>query len=214
MANQNKISFYALLSCIGGFTDASSFILLKTFTGHLTGNSILSLIYLTTFNWSMLNTTLVSIFGFLLGTIFGYKFRLKNEDQKSQAYILLFILCIIILVFSIYFLFNEVYNNYILIIAISLSMGIQNGNFSNLNNTGIHTTYITGMSTNLIGALLKSPQCNNEKKTYLCLIASFILGGILGSILSINFGYVGFSFVIVIIITAILFSFHLQKNHN
>lgn len=50
-----------------------------------------------------------------------------------------------------------------------------------------------------------------KKKTYLCLIASFILGGILGSILSINFGYVGFSFVIVIIITAILFSFHLQK---
>ncbi|HEI9843096.1 TPA: DUF1275 domain-containing protein, partial [Morganella morganii] len=212
--NQNKISFYALLSCIGGFTDASSFILLKTFTGHLTGNSILSLIYLTTFNWSMLNTTLVSILGFLLGTIFGYKFRLKNEDQKSQTYILLFILCIITLVFSIYFLFNEVDNNYMLIIAISLSMGIQNGNFSNFNNTGIHTTYITGMSTNLIGALLKSPQCNNEKKTYLCLIASFILGGVLGSILSINFGYVGFSFVIVIIITAILFSFHLQKNHN
>ncbi|HDU8708539.1 TPA: DUF1275 domain-containing protein, partial [Morganella morganii subsp. morganii] len=99
-------------------------------------------------------------------------------------------------------------------IAISLSMGIQNGNFSNFNNTGIHTTYITGMSTNLIGTLLKSPQCNNEKKIYLCLIVSFILGGILGSILSINFGYAGFSFVIVIIITAILFSFHLQKNHN
>lgn len=214
MTNQNKIPFYALLSCIGGFTDASSFILLKTFTGHLTGNSILSLIYLTTFNWPMLILTLLSISGFLLGTIFGYKFRLKNEDQKSQTYILSFTLCIITLAFSIYFLFNEIDNNYIFIIAISLSMGIQNGNFSNFNNTGIHTTYITGMSTNLIGTLLKSPQCNNEKKIYSCLIASFILGGILGSILSINFGYTGFSFVIVIIITAILFSFHLQKNHN
>lgn len=45
--------FFLLLAFISGFVDACSFVVFEVFTGHLTGNSILSMVHLAKLDWPM-----------------------------------------------------------------------------------------------------------------------------------------------------------------
>jgi len=57
------------LAFIGGYGDAASFVLAKTFTGHVTGNLVLGAIAVPTQDWRAMLGPLSAIVTFLLGVV-------------------------------------------------------------------------------------------------------------------------------------------------
>lgn len=59
------------LSFIGGYCDAASFVLTKTFTGHVTGNVVLAAIAVAAYDWRTLLSHFSAISAFLLETVYS-----------------------------------------------------------------------------------------------------------------------------------------------
>lgn len=198
--------FFLLLAFIGGFVDASSFVVFEVFTGHLTGNSILSMVYLAKLNWSMLLLSAVSISGFFLGTCLGSWQRLKNNSLRDYRFLVGLLFLLFAGVFALYFFAHTFYSVNIAIFIISLSMGLQNGFFNKAGTVGIHSTYVTGMTTSCINAFLKNVEGDSSKKVLFFAVLSFLLGGLTGGVLSVNYQFLGFSFVLVLLALAFIYS--------
>lgn len=198
--------FFLLLAFIGGFVDACSFVIFEVFTGHLTGNSILSMVYLAKLDWPMLLLSAVSICGFFLGTCLGSWQRLKNNSLRDYRFLIGLSFLLFTGVFALYFFAHAVYSDNIVIFIISLSMGLQNGFFNKAGTVGIHSTYVTGMTTSCVNAFLKNVQGDSSKKVLFLAVLSFILGGLTGGVLSVNYQFLGFSFVLILLALAFVYS--------
>jgi uncharacterized membrane protein YoaK (UPF0700 family) len=57
------------LAFVGGYGDAASFVLAKTFTGHLTGNLVLGAIAVAAHDWRAMLGRLSAVVTFLLGVL-------------------------------------------------------------------------------------------------------------------------------------------------
>lgn len=202
----SHMPFFLLLAFIGGFVDACSFVIFEVFTGHLTGNSILSMVYLAKLDWPMLLLSAVSICGFFLGTCFGSWQRLKNNSLRDYRFLIGLSLLLFTGVFALYFFAHAAYSDNIVIFIISLSMGLQNGFFNKAGSVGIHSTYVTGMTTSCINAFLKNVQGDSSKKVLFLAVLSFVLGGLTGGVLSVNYQFLGFSFVLILLSLAFIYS--------
>lgn len=198
--------FFLLLAFIGGFVDACSFVIFEVFTGHLTGNSILSMVYLAKLDWPMLLLSAVSICGFFLGTCFGSWQRLKNNSLRDYRFLIGLSFLLFAGVLALYFFAHAVYSDNIVIFIISLSMGLQNGFFNKAGSVGIHSTYVTGMTTSCINAFLKNVKGDNSKNVLFLAVLSFVLGGLTGGVLSVNYQFLGFSFVLILLALAFVYS--------
>ncbi|EKT53676.1 YoaK family protein [Providencia burhodogranariea] len=205
------LPFFLLLAFIGGFVDASSFVIFEVFTGHLTGNSVLSMIYLAQMNWAMLLLSAISILGFFLGTLTGSWFRMKKTSPSQHSYVISLVFILFAIVFSLHFFAPSAYSINLAIFMISLSMGIQNGYFNKAGSIGIHTTYVTGMTTSCIGAFLKNVEGDKSKKVLLCAVLSFIFGALAGGYLSVNYHLAGFSCVLILLFSAIIYSVQFKQ---
>ena len=205
-----KLPFYLLLAFIGGFVDACSFVIFEVFTGHLTGNSVLSMIYLAQMNWGLLLLSMISIGGFVLGTLSGTLTRMRSPSLVQEPYIIIIVFLLFSVVFSVHSFAPSLYSMNLAIFIISLSMGIQNGYFNKAGNVSIHSTYVTGMTTSCIGAFLKNSPEDSSKKVLLAAVLSFIFGALTGGILSVNYHFAGFSAVLILLAIAIIYSIRLR----
>lgn len=191
---------FLLLAFIGGFTDASSFINFEVFTGHLTGNSILSAIYLVQHNMPVFSLSIVSLISFLIGSISGAIIRIKLKQRFLNS-LTLFLITLLLLITVIVNLHAEIYIYKLIAISlISIAMGIQNGFFNQSMGVGSHTTYITGMTTSLISALItktKDPtKAHNSKIILPLLIITFILGAFAGALIATNIGLTSYMVIL------------------
>ncbi|HDU8656074.1 TPA: DUF1275 domain-containing protein [Morganella morganii subsp. morganii] len=200
------LSFFLLLCFTGGFVDAGSFVIFEVFTGHLTGNSVLSMIYVTQMNWKALLISAVSVSGFIFGTMSGAVLRMKSESPSLYKYITGLIFIIFITVFSLRFFAVSMYSDNFTVFMISFSMGVLNGCFNKVGVVGIHPTYVTGMTTSCIGALLKNTKGDNSKKTLFFAVLSFVSGALTGGFLSVNYHFAGFSAALILLFAALLCS--------
>lgn len=92
-------------------------------------------------------------------------------------------------------------------------MGLQNGFFNKIGSVSIHSTYITGMTTSWIAAILKRSKEDDSKIITLFLfIISFILGALAGGILSVNYHLLGFSSVLMLLFIALIYSVSLRTH--
>ncbi|WP_392562105.1 YoaK family protein [Orbus sturtevantii] len=198
--------FFCLLAFIGGFVDAGSFVIFGVFTGHLTGNSVLSMIFLAQLNWAMLIISLISIFGFLFGTFSGALIKIRYSLPLLHVYILFAELLLFALVFILYFGASSLYSGNLAIIMISFSMGIQNGYFNKAGTVNTHSTYVTGMITSCIHVFLNNMKDDINKKVLLFCILSFILGALIGGVLSVNYHLVGFAGSLGLLFGAVIYS--------
>src|SRR5580658_6135256 len=57
------------LAFVGGYADASSYLLARTFTGHLTGNSVLAAVSAASKDWYLTLDRLVAVIVFLGGIL-------------------------------------------------------------------------------------------------------------------------------------------------
>ncbi|WP_283126096.1 YoaK family protein [Providencia stuartii] len=204
------LQFFLLLAFIGGFVDACSFMIFQVFTGHLTGNSVLSMIYISQMDWAMLVLSAVSILGFFAGTLAGSWKQIQGTSLSSHTIINTIVLLLFTIVFTLYFFIPSLYSAKTALFMISLSMGIQNGYFNKVGGVSIHTTYVTGMTTSCIGKFLRNENKDGSKKTLAFAVISFILGALTGGYLSVNYHILGFSTVLILLLITVIYSFRIK----
>jgi uncharacterized membrane protein YoaK (UPF0700 family) len=140
------------LAFVGGYGDAASFVLTKTFTGHVTGNLVLAAIAVAAHDWRAALGRLSAIVTFLIGT--GLSLLIVRPLRAWPSLRLLpFIMAteaILITTASLALASNMAHRVEMFVILVTLALGLQNGTLRRAGGTSVHTTYLTGTISGLI----------------------------------------------------------------
>ncbi len=201
-----------LLSFVGGFADAGSYLLVDSFTGHITGNSILLAVHLVDWQWLQALSCLVAVIAFLAGTAGGVKWPYPPDQSACRRLAPVLTLEIALIAFGL--IVPELQatgRKDIFLASLCLALGLQNGALGKINSVAIHTTYITGLSTTLVGALATGKP---SPKRWLLppVIGCFIVGALVGAWLVTRVGVAGFGFVMLLLAFAWLLALTAPKN--
>jgi uncharacterized membrane protein YoaK (UPF0700 family) len=137
------------LAFVGGYCDAASFVLAKTFTGHVTGNLVLAAIAVAAHDWRAVLEHLSAIITFLMGISLSVLIVRPLKAWPSLP-IIMGIEVILIVTASLALASHMAHGVEIFVIFVSLALGLQNGAFRRAGGVNVHTTYLTGMITSLI----------------------------------------------------------------
>ena len=137
------------LAFIGGYADASSYLLAGAFTGHLTGNCVLAAVSAASKEWSLTLDRLLAVIVFLAGILLSLILN-RFVPVRLRQYSLAVAMVIEVLLFlsASLFLSNEAARG-LFIVCMCLALGIQNGALHKTNGISVHSTYVTGMVTTL-----------------------------------------------------------------
>jgi uncharacterized membrane protein YoaK (UPF0700 family) len=198
------------LAFVGGYADASSYLLARTFTGHLTGNSVLAAVSAASKEWYLTLDRLLAVNVFLAGILVSLmlnRFVPVRLRQYSLA-IAMFTELLLIGGASL-FLINRA-NTELFIVCMCLALGIQNGALNKTNGISVHSTYMTGMVTTLMqksfGRLSsnRSPKADPPSESARLTIRvlapmwiGFICGAFAGAVIVSSFHSVGLLGIVV-----------------
>ncbi len=86
------------LAFVGGYSDAASYILAGSFTGHITGNSVLAAVSLANRDWLLTISRLLAVGAFLLGILLSsvVDWLVKRKPSRSSLTVALFLEAILI----------------------------------------------------------------------------------------------------------------------
>jgi uncharacterized membrane protein YoaK (UPF0700 family) len=191
------------LAFIGGYGDAASFVLAKTFTGHVTGNLVLAAIAVASRNWRATLGHLLAIVTFLAGVFLSVLIVRPLKAWPSWALLptIMGIEVILVVAASLALSSGMALGIEIFVIFVSLALGLQNGAFRRVGGISVHTTYLTGMITSLISTEAEkytsevdpaSARVADSKIELLCAIwIAFVLGAGTGAAMVLHFRALG-----------------------
>src|ERR1700688_3931886 len=206
------------LAFIGGYGDSASFVLAKTFTGHVTGNLVLGAIAVAAQDWRAMLGHLTAIVTFLLGVILSIVIvrPLKAWPSWPLLPTIMGIEVILIVAAALALASGVAPRVEIFVIFVSLALGLQNGAFGRVGGVSVHTTYLTGMITSLIstegkkytsGLPLAPAGAPDPKIGLLCRIwIAFVLGAGIGAAMAFHFKGFGILGAAVLLIALILYT--------
>jgi uncharacterized membrane protein YoaK (UPF0700 family) len=192
------------LAFIGGYADASSYLLARTFTGHLTGNCVLAAVSAASKDWYLTFDRLLAVVVFLGGILFS---SLLNRFapvrlRRSSLGIAMFIEVLLFLSAS-RFLSSSA-NDELFIVCMCLALGIQNGALDKTHGISVHSTYVTGMVTTLMQKSFNRLSSNRRAKEDFSkdsdrltiqvlapMWVSFIFGAVTGAVIISSFHSIG-----------------------
>jgi len=192
------------LAFIGGYADASSYLLAGAFTGHLTGNCVLAAVSAASKEWSLTLDRLLAVIVFLAGILLSLILN-RFVPARLRQYSLVVAMVIEVLLFlsASLFLSNEAARG-LFIVCMCLALGIQNGALHKTNGISVHSIYVTGMVTTLMQRTFHhysskgSPEENSAKdsvtltmKILATMWISFIFGPGAGSVIVSSFQSIG-----------------------
>ena len=222
---------WTLLAFQAGWINSGGFLATHRFVTHITG-------FATQFGYDLSQLKFVDAISmlsvpmfFLAGTMISayYVDRPIHLGKKPQFHILFFLISSFLIIVTGLGSFGglgnfgqpmDIASSYVLIALLCLSSGIQNAGTTTASNSFVRTTHLTGITTDLgIGLVRRLTQKKSEKRDHearrnhvrLWLIAGFVLGSLLGSVLFMNFGFIGF--IIPTFISIILFCIA-KKEHR
>jgi uncharacterized membrane protein YoaK (UPF0700 family) len=203
------------LAFVGGYGDAASFVLAKTFTGHVTGNLVLGAIAAASQDWGAMLGHLSAIVTFLVGVLLSTLIArpLKAGPSRPLLPAVMGIEVILIVAASLTVASHANYGVGLFVIFVSLALGLQNGVFRHVGGISVHTTYLTGMLTSLIStaaekrtsAVASPPVSGPNPKIDLLfgIWIAFLLGAGTGAAMVLHFrafGMLGAALVLVLLI--------------
>jgi len=204
------------LAFVGGYGDAASFVLAKTFTGHVTGNLVLGAIAIAAHDWRAMLGHLSAIVTFLIGVLLSAIIvrSLKAWPSWPLLPTIMGIEVILIVAASLALASGVTHGIEIFVIFVSLALGLQNGAFRHVGGISVHTTYLTGMITSLISTEAEkysfevhSPPAKaaDSKMGLLCKIwIAFVLGAATGAAMVFHFKALGMLGAALLLIALIL----------
>src|ERR1700686_267537 len=205
------------LAFVGGYADASSYLLARTFTGHLTGNCVLAAVSAASKDWYLTLDRLLAVIVFLGGILFSLRLNrfAPTRLRQSSLAIAMFIEVLLFLSASL-FLSNRA-NEQLFIACMCLALGIQNGALHKTNGISVHSTYMTGMVTTLMQKSFdhlsskrsskEDSSRNSARLTFQVLASmwmSFIFGAVTGAVLVSSFHSIGLLGIVLPLILLIL----------
>jgi uncharacterized membrane protein YoaK (UPF0700 family) len=142
------------LAFVGGYGDAASFVLAKTFTGHVTGNLVLAAVAVAAHEWRAMLGPLSAIVTFLIGVLLSTLIArpLKTWPSWPLLPTVMGIEVTLIVAASLALASNVVHGVAIFVIFVALALGLQNGAFRSAGGISVHTTFLTGMIIRLVSA--------------------------------------------------------------
>jgi uncharacterized membrane protein YoaK (UPF0700 family) len=191
------------LAFVGGYGDAASFVLAKTFTGHVTGNLVLAAITVAAHDWRAALEHLSAIVTFLLGISLSVLIvrPLKAWSSWPLLPTIMGIEVILIVAASLALASDMAHGVELFVILVSLALGLQNGAFRRVGGISVHTTFLTGMITSLISTETEkyasevvppSVRAPDPKISLLCGIwIAFVLGAGTGAAMVLHFKALG-----------------------
>jgi len=199
--NDTWVSFG--LAFVGGYGDAASFVLAKTFTGHVTGNLVLAAIAVAAHDWRAALAHLSAIVTFLIGIFLSVVIVRPLNTWPSWLLLptIMGIEVILIVIASLALASGVAHGIEIFVIFVSLALGLQNGAFRRVGGISVHTTYLTGMITSLISAeaekyasevIPPDVRASDPKIGLLCGVwIAFVLGAGTGAAMVLHFKALG-----------------------
>jgi uncharacterized membrane protein YoaK (UPF0700 family) len=187
------------LAFVGGYGDAASFVLAKTFTGHVTGNLVLTAIAVAAHDWRAALGHLSAIVTFLMGIFISVLITRPLKEWLLPT--IMGIEVILIVAASLSLSSHMAHGVEIFVIFVSLALGLQNGGFRRVGGISVHTTYLTGMITSLLSTEAEQyasevvppvVRTHDPKISLLCGIwIAFVVGAGTGAAMVLHFGAVG-----------------------
>jgi uncharacterized membrane protein YoaK (UPF0700 family) len=200
---------YFALAVVGGYGDAASVVLAKTFTGHVTGSLVLAAIAIAAHQWSALMAHLSAVLFFLVGIISSVLIERALAAWPFFKSLPTVLSIEVILTMTAYLAFasRAAARVEVFVVCMSLALGMQNGAFQRTGGISVHTTYLTGMITSLMTAEAKQPQIMSTRDPKLNLLygiwLAFFVGGAIGAAMAFKFkeiGILGATFLLLIIL--------------
>ena len=138
------------LAFVGGYADASSYLLARTFTGHLTGNCVLAAVSAASKDWYLMLDRLLAVIVFLAGILVSLILNRFVPVRLRQYSLAIAMFIEVLLIVSASLLLMNRANVELFIVCMCLALGIQNGALDKTNGISVHSTYMTGMVTTLM----------------------------------------------------------------
>ncbi|HZD33223.1 MAG TPA: YoaK family protein [Candidatus Angelobacter sp.] len=143
------------LAFVGGYSDAVSFLLATTFTGHVTGNLVMVAVSLATGHLLSAARQIAAILSFVLGVWVSTLIARRWSSWTAWRF-LAFVMVIEVSLMSA--ATGALASHYVLrmeafLVCAALALGLQNGAFHRAGGTSVHTTYLTGVITSTIMAV-------------------------------------------------------------
>lgn len=185
----------ALLSANAGLVNVTGVLSISTLTTNVTGHFAYFAEELTQGQYILAFTFLLYILSFLLGSFFSSLLTEFYENKgKRNSYVLPIAIEISILLFVGYYLYGN-YNflsAHIIACILLFSMGMQNSLVTQISDSTVRTTHLTGLFTDLgieLSQLFFHSDRNDKNKLFkniklrLTIIGFFLMGGIIGGYL-------------------------------
>ena len=146
-----------VLAFVGGYADAASYLLTKSFTGHITGNTVLLCLHLGQGSWREALSNVAAITAFLAGTAAAEWMEASSgaPEQSRQLSAPLLVEGGLFLIATACRWQTGALANDLTVVCLCLALGSQNGALRKCGSMSVHTTFITGLGTSLMTATLK-----------------------------------------------------------
>jgi len=194
---------YFGLTLVGGYGDAAGFVIAKTFTGHATGSMVLATIGVAAHDWraSFGHISAVALFfaGIPLSILMERALLVRSSWPLIHTVMSIEILLIVASYLAL--LSRAAWRTEVFVVCVALALGLQNGAFRRAGGISVHTTYLTGTITSLIGtqmeryrsSVIPSPVTAPDPKLRIfCGIwIAFVLGSGAGAAMVLHFGGAG-----------------------
>lgn len=182
---------------LGGYADASGYVITGAFTGHITGAIVLAAMGAASRDWQNFILRLGGIAGFLISVALAESL-VEELGRKLSHYVLTLLIAIELTLFALGYLAASHHLNSaraLLVMCLSSTLGLQNGVWRRVGGAAaVHTTFFTGLSINLVATetdekLLHSPGASSASSVKLPadLWLAFFLGATLGAAAALHF---------------------------
>ena len=184
------------LALVGGYCDAASLLLVGNFTGHVTGNFVLSATKVATGDWRGALAALLAISLFLAGTFLSMVISNRLATRPARFILQVTMGVEVVLMVAAYLALTKMslLGPQMYLVCLALAMGLQNGALRSVSGLSVHTTFLTGMITTLITGYAGAESTSQRSSEWRVLggIWLFFVGGALtGAIIISQFKALG-----------------------
>jgi uncharacterized membrane protein YoaK (UPF0700 family) len=190
------------LAFVGGYGDSASFVLADTFTGHITGSFVLAAISVARHDWPTCWRRFMGIGLFMAGILLSATLR-RFARRTPPWFLLSLVMGIEIVLISLaYFSMTShiALRLELFVGCMSLALGLQNGTWQRAGETSVHTTFLTGMLTNLLtrtvptgnsSTALRESETNGKVGLISGIWLAFVVGAGIGAAMVFRFEALG-----------------------
>jgi uncharacterized membrane protein YoaK (UPF0700 family) len=201
---------------VGGYGDTAGFVIAKTFTGHVTGSLVLATVGAAAHDWGAALGHASAVVVFLAGIPLSVLLDRALAAWSSWRLLPTVMGIEVILIVAAYWASasQAAFGTEAFVACMSLALGLQNGAFRRTGGISVHTTYLTGTITSLIGMRMErqaSPPIRiaaattEAKVRMLCGIwVAFVVGSGTGAAMVLRFGKVGILGVALLLLAVML----------